>query len=325
MKVRKVLSVLVIVAVISATCFASDPNGSSGKVNLKLRLKAGASHEMKTTQTHNITQTVNGQEQKMKQVQEMVLGIDVLNVDANGVMDTTMTYKSMKMTMEGPMGKMEFDTAKPKPTDPNGNPTEKMLADMFSAIAGSKFQMKIKPTGETYDVRGLNVMVAKIKEKTGGNPEAQGMSRFFDKLFDEKQIKEMTGTMMCIFPAGPVAVGDSWYDTMSMNLIMPIDVSTTYIFKQRKAGIAYIDSMAKLDMGDSSKPMQIDPNSKVAIQLAGTMSASSEVDEATGLTRKSNIKMNFSGVVKMEANPQMPQGTTIPMTIAGDAVVELIK
>jgi hypothetical protein len=324
MKVRKVLSVLVIIAVVSAVCSAQGPNGSSGKIDLKLRLKAGESHEMKMTQTQNITQTVNGQEMKMKQVQEMVLGLDVLSVDANGIMDTEMTYKSMKMIMEGPMGKMEFDTAKPKPVDPNGNPAEKMVADMFSAIAESKFQMKIKPNGETYDVRGLDVMVAKIKEKMGSSPETQNIDRFFDKLFDEKQIKEMTGTMMTGFPAGPVAVGDSWYDTISMNLMMPIDIETTYLFKSRKDGIAYIDAIAKFDMGDSSKPIEMGPN-KMSMQIAGTINNSSEVDEATGLTRKSNIKMNFSGVLKTEANPQMPEGMTMPMTIAGDAVVELIK
>ncbi|MDD5135344.1 MAG: DUF6263 family protein [Phycisphaerae bacterium] len=324
MKVRKALTVLVIIAAVSSICFAQDPNTSSGKIDLKLRLKAGESHEMKTTQTQNITQTVNGQEQKMKQVQEMVLGLDCLSVDANGVMDTTMTYKSMKMTMAGPMGTMEFDTAKPKPTDAN-KPQEKMVADLFSAIVGSKFQMKIKPNGETYDIRGLGEMVAKIKEKVGSGAETQEMGRFFDKLFDENQIKEMTGTMMTGFPAGPVSVGDSWYDTISMNLMMPIDIETTYLFKSRKDGIAYIDAVAKFDMGDTAKPIEMGPDKKMSMQLAGTINASSQVDEATGLTRKSNIKMNFSGVVKMEANSQMPEGMTIPMTIAGDAVVELIK
>jgi hypothetical protein len=322
---KMVLTVLIIAVVVSAVCFAQDPNASAGKIDLKLRLKAGESHEMKMTQTQDIVQTVNGQEQKMTQVQEMVLGLDCLSVDANGIMDTTMSYKSMKMTMTGPMGTMEFDTAKPKPADANGNPAEKMISDLFSAIAGSKFQMKIKPNGETYDVRGLGKMVAKIKENLGDAPETQNIDRFFDKLFDENQIKEMAGTMMTGFPAGPVAVGDSWYDTISMNFIMPIDIETTYIFKSRKDGIAYIDSIAKFDMGDSSKSMEIDPNNKVAMQLAGAINASSEVDEATGLTRKSNIKMNFSGVVKMEANPQMPEGMTMPMTMTGDAVVELIK
>jgi len=106
---------------------------------------------------------------------------------------------------------------------------------------------------------------------------------------------------------------------------MPIDIDTTYMLKQRKDGIAYIDAAAKMDMGDSSKTIEIDPNNKMAMQISGTINATSEVEEKTGLTRKSSIAMNFSGVMRMEASPQMPEGMTTPMTIVGNAVVELVK
>ena len=320
MKVRRIVSIFAYVLVMQAVVFAAGQD----KVDLKLRLKAGESHEMKMTQTQNIAQTMNGQEQKITQVQEMIIGFDCLGVDANGNMDVEMTYKAMKIAMDGPMGHLEFDTANPKPADPN-KPQEKMMASIFSAIAGSKFQMKVSPTGKTTDIRGIKEMLTKIKEKMGNSPEMQGMDKFFDKMFDEKQAKEMTGDMLGAFPAEPVAVGDTWYDTISMNFIMPIDVDTTYMLKQRKDGIAYIDAVAKMDMGDSSKAIEIDPNNKVSMQISGTMNTTSEVDEKTGLTRKSNIAMNFSGVIKVEANPQMPEGMTIPMTIVGNAVVELIK
>jgi len=320
MKVRRIVSIFAYVLVMQAVVFAAGQD----KVDLKLRLKAGESHEMKMTQTQNIAQTMNGQEQKITQVQEMIIGFDCLGVDANGNMDVEMTYKAMKIAMDGPMGHLEFDTANPKPADPN-KPQEKMMASIFSAIAGSKFQMKVSPTGKTTDIRGIKEMLTKIKEKMGNGPEMQGMNKFFDKMFDEKQAKEMTGDMLGAFPAEPVAVGDTWYDTISMNFIMPIDVDTTYMLKQRKDGIAYIDAVAKMDMGDSSKAIEIDPNNKVSMQISGTMNTTSEVDEKTGLTRKSNIAMNFSGVIKVEANPQMPEGMTIPMTIVGNAVVELIK
>jgi hypothetical protein len=326
-KIKKVVSVIVYVLVMQAViCFAAqEGQAPAGKVDLKLRLKAGESHEMKMTQNQNIAQTMNGQEQKITQVQEMVMGFDCLSVDANGNMDVEMTYKAMKITMDGPMGHLEFDSVNPKPVDPN-RPDEKMLAAMFSAMAGSKFQMKMTPMAKTSDIRGLGAMMAKIREKMSSAGGIQGAGdKFLDKMFDEKQVKEMTGDMMGAFPAEPVAVGDTWYDTMSMNFIMPIDVDTTYMLKQRKDGIAYIDAVAKMDMGDSSKAIEIDPNNKFSMQISGTMNTTSEVDEKTGLTRKSNIAMNFSGVMRMEANQQMPEGMTMPMTIVGNAVVELIK
>ncbi|MGA2915402.1 MAG: DUF6263 family protein [Sedimentisphaerales bacterium] len=319
MKIKRIVSIFVYVLVISAViCFAAD-----NKVDLKLRLAAGESHEMKMTQIQNITQTMMGQEQEVNQVQEMIMGWKTLSVDANGNMDIEITYKSMKTTMDGPMGRMEFDSANPKPVDPN-RPDQQMMTNMISAIAGSKFQMKMTPTAKTLEIHGLKEMLARMKEKMGSTA-MPGMDKLFDKMFDEKQLKEMTGSMMGSFPAEPVAVGDAWYDTMSMNFIMPIDMDMTYMLKQRKDGIAYIDMTAKLDMGDNSKPIDIDPNNKVSMQMSGTINATSQVDEKTGLTKKSDMTMNLSGVTKMGANPQMPDGMTMPMTIQGNAVVELIK
>src|SRR3990167_6120688 len=142
MKTKNFLTVLTIAAVISTVCLAEQE-----KVDLKLRLKAGDSHEMKMAQTQNITQTMNGQEMKMTQVMEMLFGLDCVSVDANGIMTVEMTYKAVKMAMDGPMGKMEFDSANPKPTDPN-RPDQKMMATMVSAMAGGKFGMNVSPTGE---------------------------------------------------------------------------------------------------------------------------------------------------------------------------------
>lgn len=169
-------------------------------------------------------------------------------------------------------------------------------------------------------------MITKMKEKMGDSNEAKMVDAILSKMFDEKELKNMAGCLMVIFPQAPAAVGDSWYDTMSMNLMMPIDIETTYLFKSRKDGIAYIDAVAKIDMGDSSKPLEIDPNNKVSMQISGTMNSINQVDEKTGLVKKGEMTSNFSGIMKMELEPNQPgQPMTMPMTIVGNAVVELIK
>jgi hypothetical protein len=311
---KKAITVLSVAFLLTTVCFAAD------KVDLKLHLKAGESHEMKMTQMQDIAQTMSGSEFKMKQTQEMVIGLDCIAVDANGNMDVKMSYKSMKISMEGPMGKMEFDSAKPKAADANTPPHEKMMADMLAAMVGSEFQMKIKPTGETTDIRGLSEMMNKIK-----GDASSPMANVIGKMFDEDQVKELTGNMVNMYPAGPVAIGESWYDTKSMNFMMPIDIDTTYMLKGVKDGLATIDMVSKMDMGDSSKPLAIDPNNKMSMQMSGTINGTSEVDLATGLSKKTDMTMNFSGVLKMEPNQDMPEGMTMPMTIKATAVVELTK
>ncbi|OHB58147.1 MAG: hypothetical protein A2Y12_07740 [Planctomycetes bacterium GWF2_42_9] len=315
---KKAISVLCVV-LLATVCFAAD------KVDLKLRLKAGDSHEMKMVQVQDITQNMSGMEMKVKQTQEMVMTLDCTGVDANGNMDLKMGYKSVKMSMEGPMGKMAYDSDNPNTIGPNSPPQDKMMAGLFSAMVGSQFQMKVKPTGEVTSMTGLSDMMQKVKEKLKATPEAAAAEGVLDKMFDEKQMKELTGNMMNMYPAEPIAVGDSWYDIKSINFMMPIDIDTTYMLKSVKDDTAIIDTVAKLDMGDPNKPIVSDPNMKMSMQMAGTINGTNEVDLKNGLTKNGDMTMNFSGIMKMEGNPQMPEGMTIPMSIKGTATVELTK
>ena len=106
-------------------------------------------------------------------------------------------------------------------------------------------------------------------------------------------------------------------------MAFPIDVDTTYVLKKRDNGLAYIDAVAKMDMGDESE-IEMGP-AKVSLQMSGVLNTASVVDEVTGWALRSNTTMNFTGVVKMAANEQMPQGMTIPMTINGTVKVETIE
>jgi len=313
MKLKTILSVLFVTTIFSAVCFAEGAD----KVDLKLRLKAGESREMKITQTQNTSTTANGREGRSRGTQEMVVGLNVLSVAANGNMDVEIVCRSIKVTADGNItGKFEFDSANPKPVDSN-KPEQKRFAP-FSALAGSKIKIRIKPAGEFYDVRGFDAIIAKVKEKF---PEMNEKDKILNVFYDEK-VKEMAGNILGVFPAGPVVVGDSWHKTAGMSFIphVPRDVDITYTLKQRKDGIAYIDAAAKFDTG-----VKTDHNSGISEQSAGTIQSSIEMDEATGLTRKSNIAMNISGEAKMAANQQMLQGMKASSTIQGNTVVELIK
>src|SRR4030042_743959 len=138
MKAKNIISIAVCVIILLAVICPS----AQDKVDLKLRLKAGDSHEIKMTQTQDVSQAIDGREMKMKQTQEMVMGMDCLSVESAGVMDVQITYKSMKIAVESPTESIEVDSANPQPADPN-RLDQKMMAAMVSALAGCKFQINI--------------------------------------------------------------------------------------------------------------------------------------------------------------------------------------
>ncbi|MEN6384882.1 MAG: DUF6263 family protein [Phycisphaerales bacterium] len=301
---------------------AQQQTPASDKVDLKVRLPKGFSREMKISQNYDITQTYNSQEIKTNQKQEMVTSLKCLDVEPNGLMDVEITFKSLKIVIDGQIGHVEFDSNNLQAVDPN-KPEQKAINNLFSAFVGKGAKMKVKPSGETFDIRGFKELLKTIKEMP--QDQKTGREQFIEKLFNDDQVKDLASNMIEMFPEGPLGVGDTWYDTRSINFMVVTDLDTTYMLKSRKDGIAHIDAISKIDMGDNSRQIVIDPNTKMSMQLSGAINAANEVDEATGMTIKSNINTNFSGVIKMQATPQMPDGLTIPMTMKGTATVEMIK
>jgi hypothetical protein len=77
-----------------------------------------------------------------------------------------------------------------------------------------------------------------------------------------------------------------------------------------------------MDMGDEdSKLFEVD-GMEMNIQLSGTQTGQSEIDEATGWLLRSKIEQNFFGALKISPNEQMPDGMSIPMTIQSTSTIE---
>ena len=64
---------------------------------------------------------------------------------------------------------------------------------------------------------------------------------------------------------------------------------------------------------------------KMNMQLSGTQTGKSEIDEATGWMLRSKIEQNFFGAIKIAPNEQMPDGMSIPMTIQSTSTIEPMK
>lgn len=321
MKAKVILVVMAVVLGVGVVAVAGPEKlVIEDKVQLKLNLKAGEKYDMKMSQVQNVTRSMLGQEVKATQDMEMVMGYEVLGVEPNGVSEVKMTYKSMKVKVKSPQGDFEYDSAKPA-ADTNES-MAKMMGAMYSAMFGGSMTIKMRPNGEVYDVNGLEAIMKKIGE--GDGPEGAMMKKMFEQMFDEDKMKDSMGEMFVIFPDEAVGVGQAWYDELGLDIGFPIDVSTTYMLMKREGGRAYIDASAKMDLGDEAKKIDMGPM-KMSFQVAGTISQSIVVDEASGWVLSSDGTMNLSGVIKLDASEQMPNGMAIPMKIDGVIKIETLK
>jgi len=250
MKTKKfVMAGLCIVLMVSVFARAE-----SDKIELKLNLQKGQKFGMLVTTDQKIAQTMNGQEMKVSQLMTMGLISEVLDVNEKGIISVKMTYDTMKGKMESPMGVFEFDSTKPEQQDAN-NPQAQMITGMYKAMVGTEIVMKYNPKGDVVGMEGFDAMMDKMVEGMGvSDPNmAKSMKDMFRKIMSEDKLEQMNNGTMAAFPDGPVGIGDMWYDTMNLNYGFPVDMDSTYVLKGRRDGIAFLDVISKIDMGDEEE------------------------------------------------------------------------
>ena len=95
-------------------------------------------------------------------------------------------------------------------------------------------------------------------------------------------MKDNMSQMISPLPANPIDIGDSWKTKykMASDPNSPMTVEGTYTLKSRRNGVAFV----KFD-GTVSNPQG----------LNGTMNGDVEIDEKTGMTKKSVIDMKMAG------------------------------
>ncbi len=327
MKTRKLIIVLALSVIAGmfgqAIAAVVEPNSvAMEKIELKLNLAKGQKYGTLTTIDQKMSQTVNGQPINVNQKFTMEINAEVLDVDANGISTVKITYSQIKMSMDGPGGLIEYDSTKPA-VDSN-NPQAQMMTDLWKSMVGMEIVMKLTPKGDIASIEGIEAMLEKMVEKMGSDDPnmAQSMKEMMKNFMGEDNLKEMNNGMFAGLPDGLVGVGDMWYDTMNLGTGFPIDLDVTYVLRDRKEGIAFIDMVSKIDMGDEKSSLIEMQGMKMNMQISGIQSGTFEVDETTGWSVRSSMDQKFSGVIKMPPSPQMPEGMTIPITIESKITAE---
>jgi len=321
-----ILAVLSISALLAPNAtLAQDPNSTTEKIDLKLNLTEGATYSTLMITDQKISQTVQGRPVDVNQTMSMTIDSEVLSVEPDGTTTLTVTYRTMQLKMDGPMGTIEYDSQ--NPVIDSNDPQAAMMVAMYSAMLDQSITMKLTPKGKILQIDGFDEMMENMMDKMAvDDPNmAQAMKDMMKNFISEDKLMEMGQGMVSTFPDWPVGIGDVWYDTISLGAGFPIDLDVTNILKDRKDGVAVIESIAKMDMGDPNSSLIEVEDMKMNLLLSGTQNATTEVDEATGWIIAADTIQNFTGVIKIEPNPKMPEGMSMPMSIKGTVTVKSVQ
>jgi pentatricopeptide repeat protein len=305
---KKLYCLFILAYCVPAVLVSVSCAGSGEKIDLKLSLEQGKTYKLRTINDVKMTQTFQGREMEMSQKMTFDFTFEVQAVDDGGDATVEVTYHSIAVEMEGPMGKVEYDSTNP-------TETETPMVKGFAALAGQSYTMVISTMGEVKKVEGMKEIMDRMIESLD-LPEEQRKEAIrgqFENMFGDQAAVEMMGQMFVMFPDRPVGVGDAWSKTITMTKGMPMTVEHDWTLKERKDGIAVLADESVIKSNPDAGPMDMGPM-KITMDIAGEQSGTVELDESTGWIVGGRMTYRVSGEQKIEG-PAEETSQSIPLSM----------
>src|SRR5262249_10235149 len=117
-------------------CASAVP--AQAQTTLRYKLKQGEKLDYQMEQKMLMKMNVAGKEVTMDLTQRIDLSWNIVRVDSNGSAKMKQKMNRIRMTMDGPTGKIEYDSREKKEAD---NAVLQAIAPLFNAMAGAEIEM----------------------------------------------------------------------------------------------------------------------------------------------------------------------------------------
>lgn len=287
-------------------------------IDLKLKLKKGDVFTIETTTDQLIQQDVMGQKQEQTQVTTFINRYEVTE-SQDDLYTMKVTYTDVYVSMKTPMGDMEYDSKNP-PADISP------ALQGFAGLKGSYFTMQLNHKGEVKKVEGVDEMLDKMINNMDipSDDMRAGIKENMKTQFGDEALKSSMERSMAIYPDKSVKKGDSWKKNTSMSMGMYADIENTYTLTSIEGNKANVKVASVVSSMEDNKGMEIG-GMKIFYEVGGKQVGVIELDIQSGLTRSSSIDQDLSGTVRLEGNPQLPDGTTWPISIKSKISTKMIE
>jgi hypothetical protein len=272
-------------------------------VTLQLKLAQGKTYYQRTVIDQHMVQTVMNMQQVLDQSLGTGVKMDVLDVDGQGNMRIRRTYDWSMTKRTGPMGNLDYDSAK-QTTPPPG-------AEPFAALLGQSYVVRISPKGEVLEINGVEEMQAAVRKKlpagAQGDPAMSVLSQFLDK----NSLKQMIEGELDVYPGKPVEVGESWNKKRVVTPMFELTIDSKWTLQKLENGVAII-ATTSTSRSDANRPVETG-GMKMRFDLAGTQGGTIRMQEATGLILLGQAQQQLKGEIKLGDSDQGPPTMAIPV------------
>lgn len=257
------------------------------KVGITLNLLEGHNYGMRIEMDQEVTTSLIGQ---TKQTQSIAMDMNCLieRVDESGNMHMDMSYNTVKLNINSPMGSVNYDSSTHTGYVPE-------LAKGYAALIGKHIKATISPAGIVSNIEGYESIYNAIMDSISF-PEGPQKEQFVDQFkqqFGAESMREMMEQSMGYIPPHEVAVGESWSEEITIRSGFPMSMRNTYRLKEIREEMLRIAIDSKVTSNPDSK-IQMGPM-EISYSLTGTQNGSFYIDRKNGWVISSELKQDFSG------------------------------
>lgn len=277
------------------------------KTELSLNLEVGHTYITKSVSVGSISQELMGQKINIDMDITAEMSFKVIGESDAGY-DMEVQYTSMVMEMKMPQMNMTFSSETPDAND--------SLSGMLAKMTDKAFQLTLSKKGDVLDVKNLDMIMKDAIDALGDMPEAQKeqLQKQLGDSYGEDAFRGNMGSMLTIFPAQAVEVGDSWKSSLQIESGMVLNVDVTYTLKGEEADCYLISGEGKMSTPENGASVETN-GMAMSFIMTGTMKSDMKIDKKTGWVMAGTAEQSIDGKAKIDGNDQMPEGMEIPMTV----------
>jgi hypothetical protein len=309
---RRIQLVIIAVILMNSVLKAETP------LDLSLRLNKGESFICAIDMTRDVTQTIEGKEQRLNQALRTYWQYDVIEEYDNGDYGLQMTFTRVSVKQDFGFQSSEYDS-----DDPPSYIEPSMRG--YGAMVGARLSVRLNPGGEVIELAGVDSLLEEmiLDIDLPDSPQKDRMISGIREQFGTEAMKSAIGQLTAFYPSQPVTAGDSWENEESVFSGFPMKVADRYTLLSRLDGTSQVEvnsiitaapDDAGIEMGD------ID----IFYDIVGSQSGVIEVNEISGLPLRSDIDMEFEGTVRASGVPDQPERSW-PIKAVGRVLVTIEK
>ncbi|TCL75207.1 hypothetical protein EDC14_1003139 [Hydrogenispora ethanolica] len=280
---------------------AAGPGQCAEQFRLNRQYRPGDHYNMKVYSHYQITQQTPEGTLEMAMVYGYGFDFETLSVDKRRNSVNRIRLHSMLLRLNTPLGTLlDFDS-----TDPFRRETEENM--IYAALIGFGYEVKSNAAGRVTSVKGIKEMLKKLDRTL---PDSTKKKEALKNLKEQFNYQSMAGVAdnLSLYPAHPVAVGESWQGInrfMASGVLMMSE--DRYEILERRDGRVRIGVTSTVKPGLTNGPRNM--------EIGGRQWGEIEILEANGWVNRLHLRQQISGSPAGSA-PDAPgqfqmQGTVI--------------